>query len=83
MGEPRGSDDVARGVDAAEGGFVAVVGLDPAFRVEVDLESFGHERRYADGDERNRCLKGFVGFSADGQFDPFVGGLGFFYFGAG
>jgi len=83
VGEPRGPDDITRGVDAAQGGFVAIVGLDPAFRIEIHLESFGHERRHADGDERHRCLEGFVGFAADREFDPFVGGLGFFHFGAG
>ena len=83
VGEPGGSDDVAGGVDAAERSFVFVVGLDPALRIEIHFESLGHERRDADGHEGDGGFEGFVGFAADGEFDAFVGGLGFFDFCAG
>ena len=37
VGEPRRPDDIAGGEDATHRSFVAVVGLDPALRVEFDL----------------------------------------------
>ena len=81
VGEPGGSDDVAGGVDAAQGGFVFVVRLDPAFGVEFDLESFGHEWGHTDGDEGDGGFEGFADFATHCQFDAFVGCLGFVDFG--
>ena len=59
--EPRGPDDVTRGVDSLDGGLVAVVGLDVAAIGESEHQGpSGQERLDADGHQRHVGLDGLL-----------------------
>lgn len=79
VGEPWRAGDVASGVDAGDGGFVAVADLDVAAIGEGGLGAAGEDGLDADGDEADGGGDGavFLGpFDGEGDGGAVVGGLG-------